>query len=186
MLVDFDLQIGLSSHRVSEKVLDEGVGAAAEIGDEDAVEARVLADVLRRAQDLLAETPVHGLDFVQVLHFVHRQEVHGHGQDPQVPELPVQIEVHARVKGVVGPADEDHGAVVRAAGCPGFPGPWPEGSHNKSAGRPGPFHGPVDRKGGDAQLFTQSPACPGAGLFPPAEIEHRREELGAVGGKIDG
>ncbi len=71
-----------------------------------------MADVFRHAQDLLAEAPVHGLDFIQVVHLIDRQEVHGHGQDPQLPQFAVQVEVHARVQGVVGPADEDHEAAV--------------------------------------------------------------------------
>ena len=123
VLVNLDLQIRLAPHPVLEEVLDEGVGAAAEIGDVDAVEPGVLTDQFRHPEDFLAEAPVHGLDFVQMVHLVHGQKVHGQGQHPQLPQFPVQVEVHAGVQGVVGPADEDHEAAVGRQGMPGFPGP---------------------------------------------------------------
>ena len=186
MLVDLDLQVRLAPHAVLEEVLDEGVGAAAEIGDEDAVEPGVVADEFRHPQDLLAEAPVHGLDFIQILHLIHRQKVHGQGQHPQLPQFAVQVEVHAGVQGVVGPADEDHEAAVGRQGIQDLPAPGAEAFVVGLLGRLGPAHGPVHPEVAHPQFFPQIPQALAQPAVAPAEIEHRGQHLGAVIGEIDG
>ena len=186
VFVDFDLEIRLAAHAVLEEVLDEGVGAAAEVGDEDAVEAGVAADVFGHAQDFLAEAPIHGLDFIQVPHLIHRQEVHGHGQDAQLPELAMQVEVHARVQGVVGPADEDHEAAVLGGGVEDFLAAGAEMLEVGLLGGDGPAHGPFDLEDRHPQVFPQVLQALAQPFLAPAEIEDRGEDFGVIGGKVDG
>ena len=59
---------------------------------------------------------------------VQGQKVHGHGQDPQLPQLAVEVEVHARVQGVVGAADQDHEPAVGRQGGQDLPAPGAEAS----------------------------------------------------------
>ncbi len=147
MFVDLDFQIGLAGHDVFEEVLDEGIRAAAEIGDIDAVEPLVLPNKLGGPEDLLAITPVHGLDVVQFIHLIQGQEVQGHGQDPQLPEFPVQIEVHAGVQGIVRPADDDHETAVGGERVHDFPASGHQPFAVSPLGRLAPADGLVQAEG---------------------------------------
>jgi len=88
-------------------MLDEGIRAAAEIGQVQAEGAGPGLDPACRPQDLGAQTPVHRGE-IREIHPGDVDEVHGQGGHPDLGQALPEPEVQAFVVEVVGAARHDH------------------------------------------------------------------------------
>ena len=92
---------------------DERIRATTEIGDIDRIKPGIFLDDLSCRQDPLAISPVHLPDLFRRSNRFQRKEVHGNGEDPQVPQFLGDLEIDPGIAGVIGPAHDDHHLIVR-------------------------------------------------------------------------
>ncbi len=59
VLIDLQLQKGLTPQCIPEEMENEGVRSTAEVADEDRMEIRIFLGKVGRAQDLLSVAPIH-------------------------------------------------------------------------------------------------------------------------------
>ena len=116
VLVELEDQVRLPGQDPLDVPQVEGVQAAAEIGQDDRFDPLLPGGPQRGPQGLPVVSPVRGPGPFESLRPVERQEIDGQGGDPELGQVPAQIEVHERVVDRVGTADD---GPDKAAGLPG-------------------------------------------------------------------